>query len=137
MSVDEIFSLLKVISENDVVIRVKADESGYILMEIRTPKDRSQLVKIQPKVTNNGVYIIASSVIGTPPRDVDTLIKLLHENMDGSYTRTAINDDGELIQFYRYPIEELEPKEFSKAILEIAQFADAIEHNYFDEKDDR
>jgi len=136
MSIDEFFSVLKAIAKDDVVVGYKVDEAGFILMEIRTPKNRSQIVKIKPQATGDGINVEAASVIGTPPEDSDTLIKLLHENMDGNYTRTAVNDDGELIQFYRYPLEELEPKELAKAILETAKFADIIEHNYFDGKDE-
>ncbi len=92
-------------------------------------KNRTQLVKVQ--LTDDSKFVIAFSFIGACPSEPVILNKLLKENLDGCYSRIAIMGD-DLVQIYRYPLEELELVEMLKGIDETSRYADHYETKYFD-----
>ena len=96
---------------------------------VNDDNSRSQIIHVWLKEEDQDV--VAISEIGKAPNDVETLKKLLKENVDGYYSRLAIFKDN-LVQVYKYSLNELEEQEMFLGLYEVARYADIYENKYFD-----
>ncbi len=126
MQAFELHGVLKAIVAMDVVRQARTLPDGTVMIEVLTDGGRSQVVN----VSTTGDKVLVFSEIGAAPDDRVVLSSLLAENMDGCYSRVAVAKDS-LVQICRYPIDQLEPKEFALALLEVATYADLYERKYF------
>lgn len=126
MNAFEFHAALKAIISLDVVRGARQVRDGLVMLDILTGDGRSQVVNVD----YGSARVTVFSEIGPAPDDRVLLRALLAENMDGYYSRVAIVGTL-LVQVYRYSLEELEPTEFAKALLEVANYADIYERKYF------
>jgi hypothetical protein len=126
MNTFEFHKTLEAITSLDVVRGARQVRDGLVILDVLTGDGRSQVVNIDYDSNRVAVF----SEIGPAPQDRVQLWALLAENMDGYYSRVAIVG-ARLVQVYRYALDELEPTEFAKALLEVANYADIYERKYF------
>ena len=112
---------------------VKAYESvspteNIFELYVNDERRRTQMVRVA--LLDDDTVVLAFSIIGECPSDPKTLLSLLEENNDGFYSKISVHEN-ELVQLYKYPLEELESLEMAKAFDEVSRFADIYEAKYF------
>lgn len=119
---------------NDLVLKYSSESPTEYLYEIEIDgrkEPRSQLVRVfLDDQEGENLDVIAYSVIGHYPNDIEALLDLLRENKDGYYSKLCVLEN-DLVQLYRYPIGEAEYEEMLKGIYEVARFADYYEYKYY------
>ena len=137
MTRDEYIAALSRFVTLDLVKAYKSDEPTTYVLEMFTnleEKTRTQVISV--RLVNDDADVLAFSVVGPCPQDLEMMSQLLGENRDGYYSRLALMPDGDLVQVYRYPLEELEVMEFLKALDEVSRYADIYESKYFQGTDE-
>lgn len=115
----------------DIVKAYKSDSPTEYAFELYVnveEKKRTQIVHVS--LIDDDNKVLAYSLIGKCPSDSESLINFLKENIDGFYSRICVLNEN-LVQLYKYPLEELEYMEMLKAFDEVSRYADHFEKKYF------